>query len=74
MIKEIYRDGQLIETVEVADSVEAEIEALAEAETVLTISKTAVDVLMVELADPAVNSISKMKVALTEFFNEVKGV
>lgn len=68
MRNEIWRDGQLIEVIETED----EIDAIPIPNDV-TIPVSAIDSLQSTLEDPATNSIAKIKTALTEFLEELRG-
>jgi len=68
MRNEIWRDGQLIEVIETEDIID-EMSIINE----VTIPVTAIDALQSSLEDPATNSIAKIKTALTEFLEELRG-
>ena len=64
-IQEIWKDGELIETIETDDEITIP-------ETEIVITQNAIENLQTTLADPAINSIAKVKTALINFFDEVK--
>lgn len=68
MRNEIWRDGQLIEVIETED----EIDEMPITNEVL-IPVSAIDALQATLEDPATNSIAKIKSALTEFLEQLRG-
>lgn len=68
MKNQVWRDGELIEIIEIED-IEEEFAAPQEA----TISLAALDNLQSNLEDPSTNTIAKMKIALTEFLQELRG-
>lgn len=68
MRNEIYFNGDLIEVVEIED----EIDEMPITNDV-TIPVSAIDSLQSTLEDPATNSIAKIKTALTEFLEELRG-
>ncbi len=68
MRNEIYFNGDLIEVVEIED----EIDEMPITNDV-TIPVSAIDSLQSTLEDPTTNSIAKIKTALTEFLEELRG-
>ena len=66
-IQEIWRDGELIETIEIPDDENTN----ENTESEITISPLAIDKLKTTLEDPATNSIAKVKTALIEFFTDL---
>jgi hypothetical protein len=68
MRNEIWSDGQLIEIIELDDIID-EIPITDE----VTIPVSAIDALQATLEDPSTNSIAKIKTALTEFLEQLRG-
>lgn len=66
MINEIYKNGQLVEIIEVADEVNIEPPLTYE------ITSSAIADLDNALNDPTVNSISELKSALQNFINQIQ--
>lgn len=68
MRNEIWKDDELVDVI-ITDDIEEEYAAPQE----VTISLAALDNLQSNLEDPSTNTIAKMKLALTEFLQELRG-
>lgn len=68
MRNEIWKDDELVDVI-ITDDIEEEYAAPQE----VTISLAALDDLQSNLEDPSTNTIAKMKLALTEFLQELRG-
>ena len=68
MRNEIWKDDELVDVI-ITDDIEEEFAAPQE----VTISLAALDNLQSNLEDPSTNTIAKMKLALTEFLQELRG-
>lgn len=68
MRNEIWKDDELVDVI-ITDDIEEEYAAPQE----VTISLAALDNLQSNLEDHSTNTIAKMKLALTEFLQELRG-